>query len=105
MQEFAAVSDCDGDRCLRVSHWLAVCNNKNNLGGCKLTAQEWKVLQAADISGLPAAEQQRRLEHTEMWYQSGLAMLHLGMIVCLTNTVEARRRWSPLLVAAAGRRC
>ena len=134
---------------------VTVLTKMRRQGGCKLTAQEWKALQATDISGLPAAEQQRRLEHTEMWYQSaftwaavsvaqvlrsklsaqvagatlyfipaqdfvlnrpsnprltnayiaeqiaavpnmnatgrlpGIAMLHLGMIVRLTNTVEA----------------
>ena len=45
---------------------VSVLTKMRQKGGCKLTQQEWGGLQATDISGLSAAEQQRHLEGTDM---------------------------------------
>ena len=49
---------------------VAVLTKMRKTGGCKLTKEEWAAMQATDISKLPAAEQQRRLQGTDLWYQS-----------------------------------
>ena len=48
-------------------------------GGCKLTSREWSALQETDISKLSATEQRRRLEGTELWYQSGFTWATVAM--------------------------
>ena len=54
---------------------VAVLTKMRKTGGCKLSKEEWAAMQATDISKLPAAEQQRRLQSTDLWYQSAF---HLG---------------------------
>ena len=45
---------------------VSVLTKMRKTGGCKLTAAEWAAMQATNISELSAAEQQRRLQGTDL---------------------------------------
>ena len=65
-------------------------------GGCKLTSQEWKALQDTNISELPATEQQRRLEGTELWYQSGFTWATVAMAQVIRSRLSAKHSGATL---------
>ena len=46
---------------------VAVLTKMRKTGGRKLAAKEWAAMQATDINELSAAEQQRRLQGTDLW--------------------------------------
>ena len=69
---------------------IAVLGKMRKPGGCKLTSREWSALQATDISELPATEQQRHLEGTELWYQSGFTWATVAMAQVIRSRLSAK---------------
>ena len=69
---------------------IAVLTKMRTPGGCKLTQQEWKALQATDISKLSAAEQQERLQGTDLWYQSGFTWATVTMAQVIRSRLSAK---------------
>ena len=65
---------------------ISVLTKMRTSGGCKLTAQEWASMQATDINELPAPEQQRRLQGTELWNQAGFTWA----IVVMAQVIRSR---------------
>ena len=68
---------------------IAVLGKMRKPGGCKLTPREWRALQDTDISKLPAAKQQKRLEGTELWYQSGFTWATVAMAQVIRSRLSA----------------
>ena len=48
-------------------------------------------MRATDSSELPAAEQQRRLQSTELWYQSGFTRAIVAMARLIRSRLSATR--------------
>ena len=53
-------------------------------------------MQATDISKLPAAEQQRRLQGTDLWYQSGFTWAIVAMAQVIRSRLSATHAGTPL---------
>ena len=68
---------------------IQVLTKMRRKGGCKLTAQEWKAIRDTDISSLSATEQQRRLEGTDLWYQSAPTWATVAMAQVIRSRLSA----------------
>ena len=68
---------------------ISVLTKMRMSGGCKLTAQEWAAVQATDINELPGPEQQRRLQGTELWFQSGFTWAIVAMAQVIRSRLSA----------------
>ena len=68
---------------------VSVLTKMRKTGGCKLTKEEWAAMQATDISELPAPEQQRRLQGTDLWYQSGFTWAIVAMAQVIRSRLSA----------------
>ena len=75
---------------------VAVLTKMRKTGGCKLTKEEWAAMQATDISKLPAAEQQRRLQGTDLWYQSAFTWAIVAMAQVIRSRLSATRAGATL---------
>ena len=84
---------------------VAVLTKMRKTGGCKLTAKEWAAMQATNISELSAAEQQRRLQGTDLWYQSGFTWAIVAMAQVIRSRLSAKRAGSYAVLHSRTRLC
>ena len=70
---------------------VSILTKMRRQGGCKLTTKEWKALRDTNISDLPSAEQQRRLEGTGLWYQSAPTWATVAMAQVIRSRLSAEQ--------------
>ena len=80
---------------------IEVLTKMRRKGGCKLTPREWKAIRDTDISSLSATEQQRRLEGTDLWYQSAPTWATVAMAQVIRSRLSAVHASAPLYLIPA----
>ena len=80
---------------------ISILTKMRRSGGCKLTKQEWKALCDTDISAASAAEQRRRLEGTELWYQAAPTWATVSMAQVIRSRLSAVKAAATLFIVPA----